>query len=273
LKSIYPDIEERFRSRPDTDSGFTRRAAHFLELVNFGMKDVTSLLTQTSQNLRDFSRSQVSALTVSYLRDVILNKIGEGGEFYSANVDSNLLISAVSLLDNASLLNEERAALANRLGNLSSGSSSEEKHFLHFVSMLADFARKVRGNEAKAQNFVTLVNKYLYGKSVSLSDSSYDFTVSDSDGGKIDLQDLSSGEKQVISLFSHIMLENADPFAIIIDEPELSLSVRWQEEFLPDVYSQESCKFLLAVTHSPSIIDNDMREYAIDVRKLFKRVA
>jgi predicted ATPase len=87
----------------------------------------------------------------------------------------------------------------------------------------------------------------------------------------VTLAELSSGEKQVVSLLSHVFLEQGDPFSLIIDEPELSLSVSWQTRFLPDILSSPRCKMLLAVTHSPFIIDNDLKKHAMDVRKIVRR--
>jgi predicted ATPase len=48
---------------------------------------------------------------------------------------------------------------------------------------------------------------------------------------------------------------------VIIDEPELSLSVPWQRRFLPDILATGQCKGLIAVTHSPFIFDNELETY------------
>ena len=71
---------------------------------------------------------------------------------------------------------------------------------------------------------------------------------------------LSSGEKQVVSLFSHIYLSGKKNYFVIIDEPELSISVLWQKRLLPDILKK--CSGLIAVTHSPFIFDNELKRYA-----------
>lgn len=48
----------------------------------------------------------------------------------------------------------------------------------------------------------------------------------------IDLIQLSSGEKQIVSIFSKLYLESDEKSIIIIDEPELSLSLEWQKMLL-----------------------------------------
>lgn len=72
------------------------------------------------------------------------------------------------------------------------------------------------------------------------------------------LKNLSSGEKQIVGLFSKLYLDNTHGLFVFIDEPELSLSIDWQRRLLPDVIASDNCKGLFAVTHSPFIFDNDL---------------
>ena len=75
---------------------------------------------------------------------------------------------------------------------------------------------------------------------------------------------LSSEEKQIISIFSKIYLSDRDKrFIVLFDEPELSLSMLWQKQLLPDIVNSNKCDFLLAVTHSPFIFDNELDKYAV----------
>ena len=67
-------------------------------------------------------------------------------------------------------------------------------------------------------------------------------------------------------MFSKIYLSDANKkFIVLFDEPELSLSMTWQKQLLPDVVNSGKCEFLLAVTHSPFIFDNELDQYAISL--------
>jgi predicted ATPase len=79
----------------------------------------------------------------------------------------------------------------------------------------------------------------------------------------VDLSKLSSGEKQIVSLFSKLYFEEFNNLFILFDEPELSLSIEWQKQLLPDIVKSQQCSFLLAVTHSPFIFKNELEKYAI----------
>ena len=70
---------------------------------------------------------------------------------------------------------------------------------------------------------------------------------------------MSSGEKQIVALFSYLFLSDDDSIMILIDEPELSLSVMWQERILEDITEGENCVALVATTQSPFVYDNSLR--------------
>jgi predicted ATPase len=67
-------------------------------------------------------------------------------------------------------------------------------------------------------------------------------------------------------LFSHLYLRGHGIVLVIIDEPELSLSVTWQQQLLPDILETGKCGFLAAVTHSPFIFDNALDSYAVNLK-------
>ncbi len=79
----------------------------------------------------------------------------------------------------------------------------------------------------------------------------------DDENASIVFSNLSSGEKQMISIFSKLYLDNDKDYFILFDEPELSLSIEWQRMLIPDIMKTKCCRQLLAVTHSPFIFDND----------------
>lgn len=71
-------------------------------------------------------------------------------------------------------------------------------------------------------------------------------------GSPIPLESLSSGEKQLLQLLLEILA--ADAHTVMIDEPELSMHVDWQERLVASMRRvNPECQLLLA-THSPEIV-------------------
>ena len=129
-------------------------------------------------------------------------------------------------------------------------------------------SREIEQHRTKIDNFFKMCNKYfsISNKEILKDnfsvDSSEDRVVQLEDGRIISLKGLSSGEQQILSIFSRLYLfpEKKDIF-IIIDEPEMSLSMPWQNNFIPDILSGVSTVGLLVATHSPDIIEKIEKKY------------
>ena len=116
-------------------------------------------------------------------------------------------------------------------------------------------------------NFLKVCNSYLSNKKELVYDHvrSEIFVRQSLEGIQnqpVTLNKLSSGEKQIVSLFAHLYLSEQKSYFVIIDEPELSLSVPWQRRFLTDILETKRCNGLIAVTHSPFVYDNELKQYA-----------
>ena len=79
---------------------------------------------------------------------------------------------------------------------------------------------------------------------------------------------LSSGEKQLIVLLACLSFseEAKESHVYIVDEPEVSLHISWQEKFVDALLeASPNTQFILA-THSPSIIaKNERRTWCEDI--------
>jgi ABC-type lipoprotein export system ATPase subunit len=109
--------------------------------------------------------------------------------------------------------------------------------------------------------FINCCNSYLTkNKKLKIKDKSRTLIIELKNSKKVNLNNLSSGEKQIVSIFCHLFLDINKPF-IIFDEPELSLSLDWQEKILSDVL-QSDIEGMIVATHSPFIITDELRKHA-----------
>ncbi|TCN55926.1 putative ATP-binding protein involved in virulence [Rhodococcus sp. SMB37] len=72
------------------------------------------------------------------------------------------------------------------------------------------------------------------------------------EGGMIPLRSLSSGEKQLLTLLIEVLAVGES--TVMIDEPELSLHVDWQQQLIPSMRRINPNAQLLLATHSPEIM-------------------
>ena len=118
-------------------------------------------------------------------------------------------------------------------------------------------------NESEAEIFknttryLSIMNSFLGDSKKELSfreDSS--LAVRLPSGASADVYHLSSGERQLFVLITSLMFsdEKSRANAVIIDEPELSLHIKWQEMFVESLMEANPSIQLILATHSPSII-------------------
>jgi len=68
---------------------------------------------------------------------------------------------------------------------------------------------------------------------------------------------LSSGEQHQLVMLSELLFRTVPGSLVLVDEPEISLNVTWQEAFLSDlsrIRELVAMDFLIA-THSPQIVN------------------
>lgn len=100
-----------------------------------------------------------------------------------------------------------------------------------------------------------LLNKYMMNKDVEVTPMGL-LVKSKGDNRNIPLNSLSSGEKKLLVIFMHCLFNEDVP--IIIDEPEISLSIIWQEDLLPDLLEKTNIKQIIVATHSSAVISNSI---------------
>ncbi|WP_173046750.1 AAA family ATPase [Nitrospira sp. KM1] len=103
--------------------------------------------------------------------------------------------------------------------------------------------------------FVTNVNSFYTNKQIAFS-LQEGLSIISADDSKLHFTMLSSGEKQLLLLFCNTLLARDKSAVFIIDEPELSLNVKWQRRLLKallECIQGSNIQFLLA-THSLEIL-------------------
>ncbi len=132
---------------------------------------------------------------------------------------------------------------------------------LSLIERVEDFVNKFNDNEFQ---IFSHINKYLAIMNSFLADSKKTLSFKDDSSllvtlpskSPADVYFLSSGERQLFVLITTLMfsdeINRAD--AVIIDEPELSLHLKWQEMFVESLLEANPSIQLILATHSPSII-------------------
>lgn len=243
--------------------------------ISFGIKDVVALYSDIFKKLKDHSSDSFAKINNKIIDQYLSNKlIVETDKLKKYN-------------------NEELKLVLDRIGNGIDKNSKEKilqviNNSCHhdYINLLLinmiDTYEKQKKVEDEIIKYTTVCNKYLVGKSIEYCPEKMQIQLFQK-GKELNFNVFSSGEKQIVSLFAKLyllplkdldwsnenkLLENLTnkKFWIIFDEPELSLSVEWQKNILPDILESNRCEFLFVTTHSPFIFKNDLKFFTSDIR-------
>lgn len=123
---------------------------------------------------------------------------------------------------------------------------------------ISNYNKRVERLFKELKNFLDGVEKFFKDSGKKIDFDSFGeliFTVK-GENEERDLRALSSGEIQLIVILTHLHFnpEVRKASVFIIDEPELSLHVEWQEKFVDAMIEANAQTQFIMATHSPSII-------------------
>lgn len=125
------------------------------------------------------------------------------------------------------------------------------------VETVREFNSKSEQLLNRFQSFVECINRFFADSHKKIEiDPLGAIKVHRPDGTEVPLEALSSGERQLLVMFGHVFFSSFGnrSNAFVIDEPELSLHLRWQEVLLQEMMDSSSRAQIIIATHSPEIV-------------------
>jgi predicted ATP-binding protein involved in virulence len=122
---------------------------------------------------------------------------------------------------------------------------------------------------AKIDLLKDIVNSRFSFKKMSI-DKEKGFMFRTDEGQPLNPSHLSSGEQHMLVLFSELLFRVEPNSLVMIDEPEISLHVTWQQQFLRDIEGVTKLALfdVLIATHSPQIVADRWDELTVELQSL-----
>lgn len=237
--------------------------------------------TQRIYNIED--GEQPTRENITYYAKELVRMINETEKEYnevSVKLDSNFVFDLVNYsqnnpVDEHSILNRyneliEKTQMLSRMGLLSSEenrkaiTSEQAKESANAIDLYIRNTEKKLKKYDKLKNNVSLfkkiINERFEHKELYIDRDKGFLVKSTSEEQRIiPLHKLSSGEKNEFNLFFKLIFLTDRDSIILIDEPEISLHVEWQNAFIQDlqgIIEKNNFRVIIA-THSPDIIDDN----------------
>lgn len=132
------------------------------------------------------------------------------------------------------------------------------------IDRMLDLIRAIDGHRSSINDIYAPINKFIEivnffyndtGKSIKI-DAVGQLIFEKPNKQCTNIEALSSGERQLLIMFAHLIFNKYGNKSnvFIIDEPELSLHLKWQESFVKKAIKANANAQLILATHSPEII-------------------
>lgn len=240
----------------------------YIELVEFGMQDVQDAIKAELDRLEKFQSETLNVLTIQHFGDIVSSAYKKEDIQRVSDISDIEIKSVLARVDESIVSGTQRDEWLRAIENARSTETPSDRDLIicHYFIKIFDFQKSLQAEEENISTFCKVCSEYILDKEFVYDSASFKFSIRPKfeyhAGESVKLRDLSSGEKQVVSLFSHLYLSGKSRYFVLIDEPELSLSVPWQKRFLVDIRKGSFCAGLVAVTHSPFIYNNELKPYA-----------
>ena len=149
-----------------------------------------------------------------------------------------------------------------------SHNKSNVDKIVRLSEIISEHTRQVNDVKQRTNDYLTTVNDFIRdgGKTMSFNNiGELTFKLEHNDEEK-SIASFSSGEMQLVVILTHLYFnpEVAAANVFIIDEPELSLHVEWQEKLVDGILGAANATQFILATHSPAII-LDKRKYCVEL--------
>ncbi|NDV57889.1 AAA family ATPase [Bacteroides sp. 519] len=129
--------------------------------------------------------------------------------------------------------------------------------FYDYRLKATNFPEQADSINKRIQSFYKLIDKQFSTTNKKIEvDPHTNKLIFKQNGNTIQLEDLSSGEKQFLLIMFKVFLMEEKPYILLMDEPEISMHIEWQFELINTIRElNPNCQIILA-THSPGIFGN-----------------
>lgn len=240
-----------------------------MEVSRIGMRDVHEAIQNLIYIIREEYARSSSQLNLSCFKGILTQDFELVDSIPEEYINPECIEMIFNSVSDNELLDTDKGQIKEKLISVIEKEADYDEYdkiVIYYYNMLISRYEGLKKIEEKLEHFFYACNQYLSSKEFVYKPNDFEYAiyVQSRDGSKknMSIEQLSSGEKQIVALFSYIYLFITEPCMVIIDEPELSLSVTWQEKILEDIVQSKNCNNLIVATQSPFVYDNSLREYA-----------
>lgn len=257
----YINFRSRRNHRGDFDASFNKKNL-YLKGNSIAIEAVEKMIINKFNTVKINASQKIQIALFQTFAQMVKKETQEFNKLNLEYIKENLL-STFSLISNS--LNEIPSnRLDNEILNLIKGSTIEDMLEKcvdnQYVCLLIKNIIENIIPENEDLNSVLILEKIFndhIAKNKSMVIKNGEIEICLDNSGKHRVNELSSGEKQFLTLLTCILIDSSNRNIILIDEPEISLNIQWQNELVKLISEYAPDSQIIIATHSPAIVNDN----------------
>ena len=127
-----------------------------------------------------------------------------------------------------------------------------------------------KASKSVSEKFMSQLNSFLEESGKIIRRDHGEWVVITDSSQRLTLEQLSSGERQLAYILATAANTCGKPTLFLMDEPEVSLHLSWQEKILDAIMNINPQMQIIAVTHSPGIIMNGHMDAYVEMKDIMQ---
>ncbi len=235
-------------------------------------KELKNKLSMIDDFLKEIEQDDQLTELLSKIENTQENSGGSDDEIYKTRIGQIRITSPGNLKP----INVERISTINMNANSIQQlkkSDGENITLLDF-EIQSEILHFLKNSKNKAyEQFILEVNSFFKETDKKITVKSKSLYINDvSKNERIALNQLSSGEKQVLYILLKATNSATKDTIFLMDEPEISLHLEWQKKLINSIKNIHKRCQLIVVTHSPTIIMNGFLGNSKRIEDISERV-
>lgn len=225
-----------------------------VNLQNIKLENIEQILLDQYKYAREIATERIqdalfNTLSIEF-SDIKSTEDDVSRNDFISTLKSNRLRLIEALSDNSK--NEFKNFIISRLESLDNDSSYDAIYGNKLKTLLWNMMRELRFEQLLLRSVNLLTEKFnsylIDDKKLQILNDKVFVAV---DGRELPVSDLSSGERHILTFLTLVLFQGRHRNFLIIDEPEISLNIKWQRELMGLLHNLAPNTQIIVASHSP----------------------
>lgn len=225
-----------------------------VNLQNIKLENIEQILLDHYKFAREIATKQIqdalfNTLAIEFSDKANANNKVSKSEFINT-LKTNRLRLIEALSDNSK--NEFKNLIISKLNNLDDDASYNTIFDNKLKTLLWNMMSELRLEQLLLRSVNLLTEKFnnylIDDKRLQILNDKVFISI---DGRQLPVSDLSSGERHILTFLTLVLFQGRQREFLIIDEPEISLNIKWQRELMGLLHNLAPNTQIIVASHSP----------------------